>query len=335
MKKEISLPRSLLKVANIDDGPMLLSNGKHLTGAESANGLRERTQYELTEATMIAQGVTEAVKNETPPVAINLQLLNEEVGMMQTLRKEFEHKPIRIAVLGIATASGITHILDFARSSLEASKTTLFAVDINPAVLQEVNALALDNVTALHEDARSTSISAESIDLVIRDHVGNCCPPEVDREINKEAIRILRPGGLSITNITTSELLIQSEDRSIIRFSDLQEMAGDEFVAKLQTEFFDLDDIRKNSNHDSEAMRGILLEIERGESFAIFGSGKSDLDEQVDLIGHGEWFRGLPDHIQMWQRDGFFIEHIRSRSGLDSHLPKLHCLRHIVMLRKR
>jgi len=305
-----------------------------LVGEESARGLRERNKYEETELKMEHEGFTDALNAETPPVAINLKKWQEDSVMVGKLQKELEGKPLRLAVFGIATANGIRSILNFAEKVGHAGQTELFAIDINLDILKEVDALGLPNVTTLHEDARSLSLSNESIDLVIRDHIGNCCPPEVDRAVNKEAIRILRNDGLSMTNITTSELLTQSVDRISVPFRTLSQRVDKSFIRKLQSEFFDLEDIAKIPGSKPEAIRGLLLEIEQNGSFVIFGSGKSDLVENIDIIGHGEWFRSLQDHIKTWTTDGFIIEDVRSRTGLDSHKPKLACWRHLVLLRK-
>jgi antitoxin component of RelBE/YafQ-DinJ toxin-antitoxin module len=309
-------------------------NQNILIGEESARGLRERNKYEETELKMQLEGFTAALNTETPPVAINLKKWQEDAVMVEKIQKEFEGKPLRVAVFGIATANGIGSILDFAEKVVHANQTELFAIDINPDILKEVDALRLPNVITLHEDARNTSLTAGSIDLVVRDHIGNCCPPEVDRAIDKEAVRILRKNGLSMTNITTSELLTQSVDRISLPFEVISKKLDENIIRKLQTELFDLNDIAKTTTSNPESIRGLLLEIEPNGSFVIFGSGKIDLTENVDLIGHGEWFRSLNDHIKTWASDGFTIEDIRSRSGTDSHAPKLTCWRHIVLLKK-
>ncbi len=304
-----------------------------LIGERSAEGLRERNKYEDTELQMLRHGVIEQLNNETPPVAINLARWEEDVVMMTKLREEFREKPLHIAVFGIATEHGIQSILDFASKNMQAKQTTLVAIDINADILKRVDALKLPNVITLHEDARHVSIPSNAMDLVIRDHVGNCCPPVIDREMDREAVRILRKNGLSITNITTSELLMQSEKRIAVPFSTLLETIGEEGVKQLQTDLFDIEDMKKSGMTNPEAIRGMLLEIEPNNSFAIFGSGETDVQQQVDLIGHGEWFRPISDHIRTWIADGFRVEEIRSKSGFDSHEPKLSCLRHIVLLR--
>lgn len=305
-----------------------------LHGSESAEGLRQRTQYGQTEDKIHKNGITDEVLNETPPVALNLALLAQDEGMRTKLKRDFEGKSIHIAVFGIATANGIASIVSFAKNELGAVDSSLSAVDINPTVLKEVEGLNIPSVSTLFEDARNTTLRDASVDLLIRDHIGNCCPPAIDRAINKEALRVLRPEGWSITNISTSELLPQSPGRTVIPFSDLLSKSGAEGVQRLQEEFFDLSEITQKSNKNAEALRGILLEIEPNGSFAIFGSGEQDLIQGIDLVGHGEWFRSLNDHIALWKTDGFTIEGIKSRSGFDSHVPKLHCLRHIVLLQK-
>jgi len=316
--KEFEMPRQ-----NITD---------NFVGGDSANGLRERNNYEVTENKMQCEGFNPDI--ETPPVALNLRKLQEDDAMVEKLQHELDDKPIRIAVFGIATAHGIQSILDFTENVVHAKQPELFAIDINGEILKKVDALRLPNVRTLHEDAQNTSLEAGSVDLLIRDHMGNCCSPSIDRSANKEAVRILRKNGLSITNITTSELIRLSAERTIVPFETVSKELDKSSLQKLQTEFFDLSDIARSSDIETEKVRGLLLEIERGGSFAIFGSGKSDIDENVDIIGHGEWFRTLNDHINTWTSDGFEIEDIRSRSGKDSHVPKLACLRHIVLLKK-
>jgi len=302
-------------------------------GEQSAEGLRERNRYEETELQMLQHGMTEQLNNETPPVAINLARWIEDTVMMTKLRSEFEGKSLNIAVFGIATEHGIQSILDFATNHMQSKQTSLIAIDINADILARVEALRLPNVITLHEDARHVSIRSDSVDLVIRDHVGNCCPPEVDREMDKEAVRILRRNGFSITNITTSELLTQSKQRTMVSFSTLLDTIGEEGIRKLQTELFDIEDMKKRGMTNPDAIRGMLLEIEPNNSFAIFGSGATDMEQHIDLVGHGEWFRQIDDHIRTWTADEFHIEDIRSKSGFDSHEPKLSCLRHIVLLR--
>jgi hypothetical protein len=305
---------------------------ENFTGEDSAGGLRDRSKYEETEQKMQLGKFIDNI--DTPPVALNLRKWQEDIVMVEKLQKELKNRPVRVVVFGIATVHGIQSILDFTTNVIHTKQTELFALDINGDILKKVDALGLPNVKTLHEDAQRTSLENDSFDLVIRDHMGNCCPPNIDRGADREAVRILRRNGMSMTNITTSELLVQSVERNLVPYELLSKKFDKLMLQKFQTEFFDLNDIAHSTIVNTEAIRGQLLEIEPNNSFAIFGSGKSDIDEHVDLIGHGDWFRPLCDHVHTWISDGFEIDEIRSRSGTDSHVPKLSCLRHIVLLKK-
>ena len=178
----------------------------------------------------------------------------------------------------------------------------------------------------MERDARNTRLLDSSQDLVLRDHLGNCCPPNIDKAISVEVGRIVKPGGISIVNITTSDLLLESEGRKSVSFEQLQEAFGTEVVKALQDQIYDLEELAGIfPNIEAYQLRGLLLEIEPNRSFVVFGE---------DQQGHGEWFRTLEDHLLLWQQTEFEVVEIKSREGLDSHIPPLKCKRHNVVLRR-
>jgi len=266
----------------------------------------------------------DAVKNQTPTVGVNVGHL-AKMNSVQALGVELGGRSINTTILGISTAEGPR---DFEKllHGLGTAHVSTIAVDISDGIFHAIEKSGLDEVVCLQRDARDTKIEDESQDIVLRDHIGNCCPPEIDRAINKEAVRLLRPGGIAVVNITTSDNLSKSEGRSFFSFERVREELGDEILHALQTGIYDLEEASRTFPQiQFDALRGAILEIEPNESFVVFGEDKQ---------GHGEWFRTLNDHKKMWEWDGFQIVEIATREGLDSHVPPLQCVRHNVVLQK-
>ena len=297
-------------------------------GEEFGQGLRNASHYQDTQKTLEEEGITEAVLNQTPPVGLNLRLLTE-MPVMQDLKNSLSHQSVNAAILGIAIPEGIPDFQRFLKTALEKNWKQLEVIDIDSEILQQVANLVtqknLPEVNIRETDARNTGIENSSQQIVLRDHLGNCCPPLIDRQIDKEVHRILTPNGISIVNITTSELLKQSPNRATINFSKLKSITSPEIITALQSDIFNLSQLERMFGKKFGKLRGILLEIEPEKSFVVFGE---------DETGHGEWFRPLNDHLDIFKKDGFQLLAIQSREGNDSHNPPLHCLRHNLILQK-
>ncbi len=266
----------------------------------------------------------DAVKNQTPTVGVNVGHL-AKMDSVQALGVELEGKAVNSTILGISTAEGPR---DFEKllHGLGSGQVSTIAVDISDGIFPAIENSGLDKVVCLQCDARDTKIEGGSQDIVLRDHIGNCCPPEIDRAIDQEAARLLKVGGIAVVNITTSDNLSKSEGRNIVPFERVREELGDEIVRALQTGIYDLEEASRTFPQiHFEALRGAILEIEPNESFVVFGEDKQ---------GHGEWFRTLDDHKRMWEQDGFHIVEIATREGQDSHVPPLQCTRHNIVLKK-
>jgi len=293
-------------------------------GYTDAHEFRIRNQYVNTEELFVEQGLTEAVENKTPPVCVNIAHLSM-MESIQRLREGFFGNSLKVAILGISSARGPKDLQGLLKD-LGAGHISTTALDISDGIFAKVEATGLDDVCCLERDARDTELIDSSQDLVLRDHLGNCCPPNVDRAVNAEVGRIVKPGGISIVNITTSDFLLESEGRGIVSYKQLQEILGTKVVEALQNHIYDLEELEAMfPSIDTSQLRGILLEIEPNRSFVVFGEGQQ---------GHGEWFRSLKDHLSSWQQTGFEVVEIKSREGLDSHVPPLKCKRHNIVLRK-
>lgn len=288
-------------------------------GAEFAEGLRQASGYNETRRALSESGMTREVLDRTPPIGLNLVLLSEMAFILE-LSQELSGRKVSASILGLSNLEGVNDFARFLRGTLQADVGRINVVEIDDNMLRDVDELTLDSVSTHLRDARDTGFADASQDIVIRDHLGNCCPPQIDRAINRETARILKPGGIAIVNITTSELLSQSQGRIIIPFDE-----RDPILKPLREEIYDLAQIKRDINQDSEHLRGSLIEIEPDSSFVIFGE---------DDIGHGEWFRTFSDHLENWKENGFSIIETRIREGNDSHTPPLRCLRHNVFLRK-
>jgi len=297
---------------------------KESLGYTDAQEFRAANQYVETERLFTEQGLTEAVENKTPPVCVNIAHLST-MESIQGLQEEFPGRSLRVAILGISSARGPKDFQDLLKS-LGAGYVSTTALDISNGIFTEVEATGLDEILCLERDARDTGLVDSSQDLVLRDHLGNCCPPVVDRAINAEVGRIVKPGGISVVNITTSDFLLESEGRGFVSFEKLQNSLESRVVEALQHQVYDLEELATIfSDINTSQFKGLLLEIEPNRSFVVFGE---------DQQGHGEWFRSLEDHLSSWQQTGFEIMEIKSREGLDSHVPPLKCKRHNVVLRK-
>lgn len=297
-------------------------------GREFGQGLRGTSEYERTRARMEQEGLTDEVLNKTPPVGLNLQLLSEMPGI-KSLAQRIGKQPLSIAMLGLASIDGVEDTERFVKHALDTTAAALHVVDIDEDIIGKVDALkkerAMHTVLPRLMDARHSGLADRSVDIIIRDHTGNCCPPEIDRAIDVETARILKPGGTSIVNITTSELLPFSTHREMLDLSN--GMRGRPTVTDaLRRNVYDLRQLTREFGEDLATMRGKLVEIERPGGFVVFGE---------DPNGHGEWFRTLGNHMSFWQRLGFFVSDIKSRFGNDSHTPPLLCMRHNIVLTKK
>lgn len=291
------------------------------------NGQEFRTSngYIDTQKLFQTLGLSDVVENRTPTVGVNVAHL-ARMKSIQTLGSEMKEKQMNTTILGISTAEGPA---DFEKllHGLGSGKVSTIAVDISNGIFSDIEQSGMDEVSCLQRDARETGIGSGSQDMVLRDHIGNCCPPEIDRSIDREASRLLKDGGIAIVNISTSDALPKSEGRSVISFQQLLSSRGEDFVKALQSGIYDLQEVSQFFPHvDVESLRGALIEIEPGNSFVVFGE---------DAQGHGEWFRTLEDHKNTWKQDGFEVVEIATREGKDSHQPPLECVRHNVVLRKR
>ena len=294
-------------------------------GKEFGTGLRNTSRYDETQRKMDASGSVEGLLDATPPVGLNLRLI-AEMQSIPRLAESIQGTPQQGAILGLAIVDGVSDFKKFLASSLHTNVQSLTIVDIDNTILQEVDALQIPNVVTMWKDAKHTDLPSASQDIVLRDHLGNCCPPAIDRDIDKEAARITKEQGISLVNITTSDALWKSPNRSIIPFDTVKKILGQSGIDALQTKIFDLSQLKNEFGASVESLRGMLLEIEPQNSFVIFGE---------DPDGHGEWFRPWNDHVKQWKQNGFQILEVQEREGNDSHEPPLRCHRHNVILIKK
>ncbi|HCC30796.1 MAG TPA: hypothetical protein DEQ03_12220 [Marinilabiliales bacterium] len=297
---------------------------------EEFKGYSDGHQFRLTNRYLDTQklfeilGLSEEVENRTPTVGVNIAHL-AKMWSIQSSSREITGKDLNVTILGISSAKGPK---DFQRllKGLGAGRVSTVAVDISDGIFEEIKQSGLDEIQCFQRDARETSIPANSQDFVLRDHIGNCCPPAIDRAIDEEAFRILKPRGIAIVNITTSDEIQQSEGRVTIPFSASLSNLGSVMISAFQQRIYDLDELKRFMPvEEAEQLRGTIIGIEENDSFVVFGE---------DQQGHGEWFRTWQDHIQTWQRHGFHNVEVQSRRGLDSHDPPLKCVRLNVVLQK-
>ncbi len=299
-------------------------------GAKFGEGLRKNSNYNKTQRIVEqSQMSTEALSEieGTPPVGLNLRLLLLREQSVTVLKNQLGLGPIDATIFGLAIVEGVPDFKHFLNSSINSDWKTLSVIDIDNKILEEVDSNNFERVKTLHQDARQTSLLDKSQSIVLRDHIDNCCPPTISRSINNEVKRVLTKNGVAIVNITTSDQLLESPNREIIAYAELQKIITPDVISALQTHIFDLDQLKKEFGQHLESLKGKIIEIEPNKSsFVVFGEDKS---------GHGEWFRSLDDHIKTWEEDDFKISDIQSRIGIDSHEPKLICHRHIVLLTKK
>ncbi len=293
-------------------------------GYSDGHGFRTANGYIETQQLFETLGLTAEVENRTPTVGVNVAHL-ARMPSVQALSGEFSGRNVGSVILGISTAEG-PHDFQELLHGLGATHVSTTAIDISDGIFDAIRQSGMDEVDCMQHDARETGIAERSQDIVLRDHIGNCCPPEIDRAIDAEAARILRSGGIAVVNITTSDRLFQSPQRQIIPFERMEGELGRDVMRALQSGIYDLEEAARMFPQISFAfLRGAVAEIEPGGSFVVFGE---------DRQGHGEWFRTLDDHRKTWEQDGFEVVEVASREGNDSHEPPLRCLRHNVILRK-
>lgn len=288
-------------------------------GNEFHEGLERTAKYDTTRNRMDVEGLSEGVLDETPPIGLNLRLLSE-MAVTRLLHETMRGRDVVASILGLSSLEGVSDFQQFISESLGANPIAINVVEIAESMIERVDNLNLPNVRSHLKDARETGLKDASQDIVIRDHLGNCCPPNIDRVIGKETARILKPGGIAIVNITTSENLHLSEGREIIPFDPRDKRLG-----PLREDIYDLTQLKEEVDPNADNLRGALVEIEPNGSFVIFGE---------DEHGHGEWFRTLDNHQESWQIDGFEVVEMQSRQGDDSHEPPLRCKRQIAVLKK-
>lgn len=295
-------------------------------GHETGKGLRETSRYEQTQQAIDTGGITDDVLNKTPPIGLNLELLAQDSEALGFLQQKFANRNFETGVLGLAISAGVRNVRDFLTEKVGSHRGIINVFDIDEEIISEVSQLHGADVIPKLRDARDTGLSSESQDLVIRDHLGNCCPPAIDEAIDAEVARILKPGGIAIVNITTSELLSKSQGRDIVRFDSLHRLVENSLlVERLQEDCYNLKQLIDEQPF-LEVLRSKLVEIQECESFVVFGE---------DSIGHGEWFRSFKSHQELWERDGFVVKKILQRDGTDSHTPPLQCRRQSVILEKK
>ncbi len=295
-----------------------------IRGFSDGHQFRSANGYVDTQKLFERLGLSSEVVNRTPTVGVNIAFL-AKMNSVQSLSHDIGGRDLNVAVLGISTADGPS---DFQKllKGLGAGKVSTTAIDLSDGIFSEIERSGLDQVKCLLQDARDTGLAGASQDFNLRDHIGNCCPPQIDRQIDQEASRIWKPGAISIVNITTSDFLGESKDRRMVGFEEMKAIVGEEVIEALRENIYDLKELHEAfPDLDVEPLRGLVMEIEPGRSFVVFGE-----DEQ----GHGEWFRTIEDHKKTWKADGFEVVEIASRKGNDSHDPPLVCNRHNVVLKK-
>lgn len=291
-----------------------------IKGYTNGDQFRKANNYDQTD---IKRKLGLPVGDETPTVGTNIDIL-KKMESINNLGKEFGEKGVKAIILGLSSKEGPLDFEDLLKK-LGTEAISMVALDITDSIFKDILKLRPDTL-CVQADARNTPFEDNSFDIVLRDHLGNCCPPEIDRAINQEVARILKPEGVSIVNITTSDLLLNSPGRDRVFYDQLKSEVGDEAILALQNKIYDLEEFKKIFPEiNSKTLRGTILEIEPEKSFVVFGE---------DQIGHGEWFRTLEDHKKIWERDCLEIAGIATRQGKDSHNPPLECLRHNVVLRK-
>jgi len=295
-------------------------------GYTDGHEFRATNRYTDTQKLFEMLGLSDEVENRTPTVGVNVAHL-ARMPSIQALSNEVTGRSLQVVVLGISTAQGPRDLQTLLKG-LGANHVSTIAVDISDGIFDDIKTTGLDEVVCLQKDARDTGLPDGSVDLVLRDHLGNCCPPQINASIEWEVARIVKPGGLSIVNITSSDMLLQSQDRRIIPFAQLRELVNNdlELIWRLQSSIYDLEDLKKHDGIPVDQICGSIIEIEPDMHWhVVFGE---------DAQGHGEWFESFQSHINNWETAGFQVTEHASRIGLDSHVPQLKCVRHNVLMRK-
>ncbi|MBP9782087.1 hypothetical protein KBC89_05545, partial [Candidatus Woesebacteria bacterium] len=257
-------------------------------GAQFGEGLRETSRYTDTQVALIVHGLTELVLNQTPPVGLNLKILIEQMPQAMHHVQQLPDNPL-VALFGLAIAGGVDDVHKLVNLAGKHAPSELSVVDIDQAIITEVDALHRQNVKTFHEDARRTSLAESQQHFVIRDHLGNCCPPEMYEAIESEVLRVLAPNGLSLVNITSSEKILTSRNRQHISLAKLRDQFPEELIRALRSRIFSLSQLAQEfPAFDVSNLQGCLLEI-NPNSFVIFGE---------DAEGHGEWFSDFNFQLQ-------------------------------------
>ncbi len=326
------------------------------TGTNFGKGLGETSRYEESQQKLdeaIAQGMlAEELLNVTPPVGVNFLILLKQlqsVGNEALLNKitSILNPDIQAAFLGLAIADGITDLEKLLKNLTHEQRNSeaipwnrLHVVDIDSVIIKKVETafsqlIESGRIVPKLADARESGI-ATSLNLTIRDHTDNCCPPFVSQGLNQAAWELTKKGGLALINVTTSELLAQSTQRQIVTTADLRQLLTasnispdkiNEIFKALCNEVFDLAKLIEKFPELEELkkeLRGAIIEI-KPNSFVVFGE---------DERGHGEWFRSWEQHRILWDKTGWNMIFHHQREGNDSHQPPLRCRRHIVLLQK-
>jgi len=313
-------------------------NIENISGFSDGKDFRESNGYEKTLNWMQNHGLTlkslivggtqipDELAEVTPPAIINIA----RVFNMENFKNNMEllkHQPLNIAITGVSTKEGPFVLEDaFKLIGFQINKTSVF--DLDPTILDEIKKVDSQTVACFHKDARETKLETNSQNIVFNDHMGNCCPPEINDDSIKETARVLNPNGLAIISITSSALLGRSKNRPLVPFNLTRQLLDKNTLELLNSSIFDLAQLKqKNPDLDVNKLKGSIIEISP-DSFVVFD------DNPEDPNGHGEWFKSINDHFSVWSKNNLAVVDINSKDGTDSHNPKLACRRHNVILKK-
>jgi len=272
---------------------------------------------------LIEKGLPENLEDNTPPAVFNIIHIFRQQKFLQEIEK-FKGRKLNVAVTGVSTEEG-TVFLNEALKLKGYNPHNNFIIDVDKSILDQISKANIPNFHCIHADARNTGLENQSQDIVFKDHLGNCCPPGINKDTFPEISRILKPDGIAIINITTSDLLPLSKNRKIISQQQLSQFIGSEAIETLKSSIYDLHSLKQNfPNIDINNLKSSILEI-APESFVAFSD---------DPQAHCEWFQSLNSHLNSWFNNEFSIIDMKSRHGTDNHQPPLLCQRHNVILRK-
>jgi hypothetical protein len=304
-----------------------------ITGFSDGSEFRDNNKYNqtitllrsmgLTLGGLIEDGIPNGFENSTPPAIINIVHAFRMPEFQQEIQ-QLKSKPIDITITGVSTQEGPFFLEDaFKLFDCRINSTTV--IDIDRSILDEIGQLESDTITCKHADARNTGLETASQDIIFNDHMGNCCPPNVNDKAIEESSRILKQKGIAMVNITSSDELPNSKNRDLICLNQLKRHFDSKVIEFLTNSAFDLHQIwTEFPNTDLTKLQGPIIEI-APESFVVFSN---------DQKGHGEWFRSFNQHINLWHQHGLELVGLKNRSGLDSHEPPLSCRRHNAILKK-